>query len=423
MRQALFLLSIIAFVLSGCAGKERIPAGSIVITLWTASNPYEIKWAKHVVEEWSRENPHVIIKSQPIPEGTSSEEILMASVLAGTTPDICANLSPTIVEQFRQAHALVCIDDHPELRRYIEERVPEEPLKGFFSPDGRLYQVPWKCNPVLMFYNRKICDSIGALPPATYSEWLAMAHILREKMPGVSMTQFDSSSVWHKRFFDFFTLYIAASGGKTLLNEEGRIDVDNETAISVIEFLRENFKEGYSTIELIPGQPFVQGQIATYVSGTWNVAALALEAPEIEYDVAPVPVPDDYDFKIPVHTFADPKCIGIFSSTKHPAECAEFVRFMCSRSMDARLASECGQLPYRKDMLRDEEFRPVFQKVPKLRKFAESVPYTRSMDQSLRLMELFDAFAIEYVDVAVRNIRTPEEGLRRAQRRMEEIAR
>ena len=423
MKQRVKLTLLIACIVLffGCSREEKAPPGSVLITLWTGSNPYEMKWAEAVVSEWNKRNPTIIVKTQPIPEGQSSEEILIASVIAKTSPDICANLSPIVVEQFRQAHALVCLNDQPRLFRAITERVPEDILRGFVSPDGRLYQVPWKGNPVLMFCNLKQYRDVGAPPPRTYSDWLKAAGAIRFRKPGDYITQFDPSIIWHKHLYDFYTLYIAASGGKTLFNEAKKVDINNSTAIQVLKFLRENYSRDYVPMQLIPGPAFLSERIASYISGSWNIASLSQEAPQVEYDVFPIPVPDGYDFREPVHTYADPKCIGIFSNTKHPAECAAFVQFMCSRENDALLVQTCYQLVYRKSLLGDELFEKAFRDTPKLRKFAEALPYVRSYDQSPCLLELFDALAMEYVDVVVRGIRSPEEGLKRAQARMEEI--
>lgn len=403
----------------GCSREDKVPPGSVVIKLWTASNPDEMAWAEELLREWRVVNPHIIVRAQPVPESKSSEEILMASVIAGTTPDIYANLSPVIVEQLRNAKALECIDEYPELLNSLKERVPEEPMRGFVSPDGYLYQVPWKCNPVMMFCNVEKLDAMGAKPPRTYSEWLNLASRIRKSMPGVYMTQFDISTIWHKHLFDFYPLYIAASSGQTLM--DGKINVDNEYSLQVMSFLRQNFIEEYVPMEFIPGNAFGDEKVLFYISGPWNVPFLNRERPELKYDVFPVPVPDGYDFGKPVHTFADPKCIGIFRTTKYKAECAQFVQFMCSRRIDAMFVKKCQQLVYRKDLHSDEMFCETFKKYPVLKKFAEAVPYTRSVDLTPRLMELLDALSIEYVDVVVRGIRTPEEGLKRAQKRMEEI--
>jgi multiple sugar transport system substrate-binding protein len=421
-KRGLFILVIIiscVFSLPGCGKKEHYPPGARVIKLWTASNPYEIEWASGVVKAWNESHPDVYVSSQPIPEGRSSEEILMASVLARTTPDICANLSPTVVERFRRAGALVALDDYPLLMNALRERVPEESFRFFISPDGRLYQVPWKCNPIAMFCNMRLFREAGASPPATYSEWLKAAGLIQKGAKGSYMTFFDTSITWYKRFFDFYTLYIAASGGKTLLDETGEPDIMNPAALSVMTFLRENFEKGYAPLEITPGDPFIFQRVAVNISGPWNVAFIDQAGKGIDYDIFPVPVPDEC--RDPGCTFADPKCMGIFTTTKYPRDCAEFVAFMCNRDNDAHLVSTCSQLVYRKNLLDDEAFRGIFEKAPMLKKFARMVPSTRSVDHSAEIMELFDALSMEYVDIAVRRLRSPEEGLKRAQETMRAI--
>lgn len=416
----ILFLTFIIFV-TGCTRKEIYPEGAVVIKLWTPNNPYEINWADSVVKAWNESHPNIFVSAQPIPEGRSSEEILMASVLAKTTPDICANLSPTLVERFRKAGALVALNDLPALMNALLLRVPEEPLKDFISPDGRLYQIPWKCNPIAMFCNMGILEKCGVKPPVTYSEWMNGASLLRKSLPGMNMAFFDTSITWHKRFFDFYTLYIAASGGKTLLNKKGEPDIVNPAARKVMEFLQANFQNKYVPLEITPGDPFTFQRVAVNISGPWNVAALKQDADFINYDVFPVPVPDDYQGDTPPYTFSDPKCIGIFSTTKHPVECAEFAAFMCNRSNDAQLVRISSQLVYRKDLQKDPLFIEIFKKTPVLEKFARLVPKTRSIDNSPQIMELFDALSMEYVDIAVRRLRTADEGLKRAEARMREI--
>lgn len=417
----LFVLLAFVAALSGCSRKTSTPPGTIVITVWIANNPYEIEWAREVVRQWNEKNPSVIVKAQPIPEGRSSEEILMASVLAGTAPDICASLSPTLVEQFRAAKALVCIEDQPQLRSCIVERVPEESLRQFISPDGHLYQVPWKCNPIMMFCNDAIFDKAGVRPPRTYSEWMKAAEAICTSQKGVYMTFFDSSITWYKRFFDFYALYIAATGGKTLLDENQVPSINNKEALQVMSFLRENFEHRYSPAEITPGDAFLNERVAVNISGPWNVAALAAEKPELRYTVLPPPVPDGSVSGKPVHCYADPKSMAIFSTAAHPEECARFLAFALSRENDAMLMKKCMQLVYRKDLVTDPAFQEVYEAHPALRVFSEAVPYTSSLDSSPRLMELFDILSMEYVDVAVRRIRPCEVGLEKAERLMKEL--
>jgi multiple sugar transport system substrate-binding protein len=413
---SLLLIMLILF-LGGCARTSSAP-GKKVITLWVSSNPYEIEWADEVVRQWNNNHPDMPVKSQPVPEGRSSEEILMASVIARTTPDICANISPTLVEQFRRAHALAALDTYPDLMTALKERVPEDSLREFVSPDSHLYQVPWKCNPILMFCNMRIFKESGAVPPSTYAEWMNAAAAITGSHKGVSMTFFDTSVTWYKRFFDFYALYIAASGGKTLLDSNGVPSLHNETALSVMSFLCENFRRGFAPLEITPGDPFLNQRVAVNISGPWNVANLAGEGKDIDYDIFPLPTPGEHQAS---YTFADPKCIGIFTTARHPEACARFVEFMINSKNDGQLVKKCCQLVYRRHIETSPDCAEAFSTYPVLKKFAEAVPGAHSIDQAPRIMEIFDVLSMEYADCAVRGIRSSRDALSRAEKRMKEL--
>ena len=62
------------------------------LTYWSANNPEEMEFAENRIKIWNNENREFPIHFQPVPEGSSSEEIILASVVGKTTPDIYANM-------------------------------------------------------------------------------------------------------------------------------------------------------------------------------------------------------------------------------------------------------------------------------------------------------------------------------------------
>ena len=47
------------------------------------------------------------------------------------------------------------LDTFPDGDLDVEERTGKQWLDQYRSPDGRFYQIPWKVNPVMIFYNKK----------------------------------------------------------------------------------------------------------------------------------------------------------------------------------------------------------------------------------------------------------------------------
>ena len=63
----------------------------------------------------------------------------------------------------------------------------------------------------------------------------------------------DIRATWWQRFFDFYALYIAASGGKTLVKQD-QVIFNNRAAVQVFEFLQNIFKNGYFPREKVTGR-------------------------------------------------------------------------------------------------------------------------------------------------------------------------
>ena len=127
------------------AAKARGP-----ITIWYSNNAEEVAWGKQMVAAWNAEHADQKITAQEIPTGKSSEEVIGAAITAGNAPCLIFNTSPASVSQFQKQGGLVPLD-----ASYIEERSGDV-AQQYKSPDGKYYQLPWKSNPVMIFYNKKV---------------------------------------------------------------------------------------------------------------------------------------------------------------------------------------------------------------------------------------------------------------------------
>ena len=97
---------------------------------------------------------------EEIPAGKSSEEVIGASITAGNTPCLIFNTAPAAVPQFQKAGGLVALDDFADGASYIKDRTGDRADQYKFT-DGKFYQMPWKTNPVMIFYNKKVFTKAG----------------------------------------------------------------------------------------------------------------------------------------------------------------------------------------------------------------------------------------------------------------------
>ena len=100
------------------------------------------------------------IAADQIPAGKSSEEVIGAAITAGTTPCLIFNTAPAAVPQFQKAVGLVSLSDFSDGITAIESRSGDR-ASQYKSPDGKYYQMPWKTNPVMIFYNKDVFQKAG----------------------------------------------------------------------------------------------------------------------------------------------------------------------------------------------------------------------------------------------------------------------
>ncbi len=415
-----FLLGALLVSFSTTACMRSDANKSHTITYWSANNQYEQDLAKVVVAEWNRLHPDMPVKHQPIPEGQSSEEVILAAVVGDSPPDIYSNMWPGDVQLYVDAGVLAPMSDFADFDSVANTRLPADVIEEARSHDGKLYQMPWKTNPIMMIYNKKMLAENGfANPPRTYSEFQQQAEVITADLDGDGYTDrymglADIRVLWWQRFFDFYTFYIAASGGKTLL-KNGAVCFDNPAAVAVFDFFRSMYENRYFPMEKYQGRvdPFLSGRVATRFTGPWEITHAEKLKPEgFEYDFAPVPAPDT--LRGPVYTYGDFKNIVMFKTDRARKRVWQFVKFMISRRNDLRLLQMTNQLPLRKKLLDEPRFQEYFRHNPMMLRFAEQAEHVRGADVCKDLKEIFDAISQEYEACVLYGAKSSEQAVRDA---------
>jgi multiple sugar transport system substrate-binding protein len=407
---------------------ERAAEGSIELTYWPAANPFEVDLARRLAADWNAHHPDVQVRVQPIPAGRSSEEVLLAAVVGNATPDICSNVSSGLLARLVRAGAVHRLDNLAATAARLDERANEPMLGPLRLPDGGIYAVPWKTNPMMLMYNVDQLAEADVPPPRTYGELIsALRRLVRDTDGDGRLDRWGFwarlKTTWFERFYDFYPLYLAASGGRTLVSR-GEVSFENEAAVEAIEVLRQAFAE-----ELLPRSnfegrdPFMDGTVAMKVVGPWFVKELEeLKIPGLRYDVTPVPVPDGDDPDA-AYVFADLKSIAVFSTTRHPVAAARFVAYLTSPEADRLLIEEAAQLPYRRELASDGRFSLALTRWPTLVAYAAHADRSRDIDIDPDIVEIFDILSEAYEAAAIYGTMSPEQAIREAAGEVREVLR
>lgn len=389
-------------VLTACArdGDEEDEAGgeeaSGPIDIWYSNNEAEIAWGQAVVEAWNAEHPDEEVSAQEIPAGDSSEEVIQASIAAGNTPCLIYNTSPAAVPQFERQGGLVALDEFSDGASYVQERTGEG-VEQYQSADGQYFQLPWKANPVMVFYNRALFEEAGIdseePPLATYEEFLQTSRTLVESGAAEAAIWPSPASQFFQPWFDFYPLFAAQTGGAQLV-EEGEPRFASEEGLAVAGFWRTMYDEGLSPKEEAAGDAFADGQSAMAIVGPWAIAVYG----EVDWGVVPVPTADGTPVE-ETYTFSDAKSIGLYSSCENRATAWEFLKFSTSEENDGLLLAETGQMPMRADL--PGTYADYFEENPDYQLFADQAARTVEVPNVENSINMWQTFRNAYSEAVI----------------------
>jgi multiple sugar transport system substrate-binding protein len=397
------------------------------LLFWCSNNRGEIEFTEHFVNQWNDKNT-TTVRFQPIPEGQSSEEVILASVVGKTTPDIYSNMWQGSVEMYGKAGVLVALDTLDGFSEFIKARCTKKVVEEITSSDGHIYQVPWKINPIMTIYNKKLETDFG-LPglPLSYTSYLEAGEKIKDDNDNDGyIDQYVGYTavkvIWYERLMNFYPLYIASSDGGDLI-KDNKAAFNNEHAIGVFRFLQELYqKEYFSKERLSAGQDrFITEDIFTQWTGPWTIRHVDKfkQRDDFEFDFFPMLVPEDREG--PVYTYSDPKNIVIFNTCNNPQKAWDFIKTLVDKEGDKKLLETTTQLPNRKNLETDEYFQDYFETHPKMKAFAKQANYIKGVDNCEIIVEVFDIISQEYEACVIYNKKTPEEAIDDAARAVDNL--
>ncbi len=391
-----FVGVVIALLLTGCG--DSTPARSIdgdnvrgPIKIWLSNNKDESAWGNALVKQWNAANPDQPVSVQEIPAGKSSEEVIGAAVTAGTTPCLIYNVAPAAVDQFQQAGGLVNLSAYPDGNSYIEARTGPR-VNQFRSSDGKFYQMPWKQNPVLMFYNKKIFRDAGLNadnpPIATWDDFLATSKTLVASGKVLYAIGPSPSGEGFQSWFDFYPTFIAQTGLQLVVDNQAAFATPDGKAVG--DFWRQLYVNKLAPTEVAQGDRFPSKQVAMTIVGPWAAPLYK----DMDFDIAPLPTRTGTTFK-DLRTFSDEKSVGMFTSCNNRGTAWDFLRFSTSVQQDGALLDATGQLPVRQDIAK--VYADYFVKNPKMAPFAAVADQVVEVPNVTNSVQVWQTFRDYYV--------------------------
>jgi multiple sugar transport system substrate-binding protein len=349
------------------------------------------------VGDWNAAHPKEKVTAQEIPAGKTSEEVIGAAITAGNAPCLVFNTSPAAVPQFQKQGGLVALDDFPGAIEYIESRSGDTATQ-YKSPDGKYYQLPWKSNPVMIFYNKDLLKKAGIDPEnpplSTYEDFLATSETIVSSGAAQAAIWPAPTSEFFQSWFDFYPLYAAETGGRQLV-EDGKATFDDADGKAVANFWATMYAKGYAPKERYNGDSFADGKAAMAIVGPW---AIAVYGDKVDWGAAPVPTSDGISAE-ETYTFSDAKNVAIYTACKAKGTAWRVLKFATSKEQDGSLLDKTGQMPLRADL--EAAYPDYFSAHPDYTEFAAQASRTVEVPNVPNSIEIWQKFRDQYSSAVI----------------------
>ncbi|MBG6055682.1 multiple sugar transport system substrate-binding protein [Salinibacterium sp. CAN_S4] len=402
---------------SGGGGASTASDGRGDITIWYSNNEQEVQWGQQMVDAWNAANPDEQIKGQEIPAGKSSEEVIGAAITAGNAPCLIYNTAPSAVGQFEKQGGLVDLSSIDGGAEYIEERSGDI-AQQYQNPEGDYFQMPWKSNPVVIFYNKDLFAEAGLDPEnpklSTYEEFLATSKTLVDSGVSTVAIQPAPTSEFFQVQFDFYPLYAAATGGKQIVENDESTFAD-QAGYDVADFWATMYENNYSSKEQFQGDSFAEGYSSMAIVGPWAVSVYD----DVNWGSVAVPTKDGTD-PADAWTFSDAKNIGLYSACENQATAWDVLKFSTSTEQDQKLLELTGQMPIRTDL--QSTYADYFAANPAYEAFGDQASRTVEVPSGPNTVQMLQTFRDAWSESVIFGKGDPESALDDAAIEIDEIA-
>jgi len=361
MRSALIVLIAAVLLAVGCAkeGGEE----STVITVWETYSAEERAIFLTWVEQFEKANPGISVEVTNIPFDGMEPKIL-TSLATETAPDI-GRVDVAFLPKLAIRGALQPLDEYG-----IDGLKGELRAVALSScvVDGKTYGLPDQVNGLCLFYNRELFEQAGLDPddpPDDWEEFVEYAVTLTDPEKGVFGFGMRNSLWWSLPFIYSF-------GGQILTDDNRKCALAEDGAVAGFQFKADLYSKhkveggAWRSGGIRDDLGFQNRKYAMIFNGPWAVGGL--EKGGIDFDVALIP-----EGPAGRATNVGGNNLVVFSTSEHPKEACELMKFVTSKEAQAEWANTLGQIPVNtgSDPLID------FERHPYLKIFMEQMDYAK----------------------------------------------
>lgn len=367
----ILMIGISITVISGFAfasgGTESEDGPETFTMYWNTNHRYDVY--QEVIDDFAAEyNLEIDLQTYLWPDMRTK---LLTDFSGGTVPDLIQTPAPWISE-FGSQGLMTGLDDRidawPESSDWFDTAWIE------VTSGGVRYGVKNHHTTFGLFYNKDLFEAAGLdpdSPPQTLTEFRDYMEIIAEELgPDILGFAFDQDAGYIVNFF--------ANAETPALIDDNEIAMATPEVREALEILQEIASNEWALIAE-PGasyqnarRAFIEGSVAMMLSGPWDLANLAQNAPDMDYGIS---VPPHIQGVEP-RTIVAGTAIGIPAGAEHADLAWELLTRLTALDIQVAATEEAGMLMPRKSWAES----PVVQSKEGVSDFAKIVPYAIPFD-------------------------------------------
>jgi len=415
----LFVLWLILFVRSD----ERIPTDRTVIRLWAVTGAEDVD---PPAPRWFNESQDAIhLRPVGLPFMEIEQKFLTA-VVGNVPPDLFEYFGS--VAQWSTRGALMPLDDFME-RDGFDRSAIFEALWDEMMWEGRTFAIPTGTANEAFYWNKEHFREAGLdpeRPPETWEE-------LEEYAVSLTKYRADGSieragyipGYWAPGASPLFLNWAVQKGARFLSEDGTRVTLTERANVEALAWEGRLFERlGRQALIAKRGSygygsqhGFHSGNLSMIVQKSSFVQELGMFAPDLDYGVAPLPIPEGGKRGV----VAGSVWIGIPAGAPNPEEAWEYIKFYTQSDIQARVAEWNSEQNLASFFPADIEAAnsEAAQSIPHIDVFVQSMEWAHTstvvpLAHTQFWRSYFDAW-----DRVMRGTQTAEEALRQAEREVQ----
>ena len=297
--------------------------------IWSDEENYISK----VVEQYNAQSDSVHVEMLSI-ANDSYDDKLKVMMAAGDEADIVDIRGLAQVTQYRETGSLLDLTD---LVKNSELDISKYGAMWDSSyPDGQIFALPTRTTCWMLFYNPDLLEEAGVKMPEQLT-WTEYAQMAKKLTKGAG-----PDKQWGGYWVDWHTQFIATQQGVY-------VNADDVSAVQEsLEMLNQLYNVDKTHMSLGEMKAtdtqyladFENKRAALMPQGEWMINMLLNDTSagktDVNWEIAPMPIPDGVE---PGTTWGQFQFAGITSTTKHPGESFDFLKYLCGPEGAAIYAS------------------------------------------------------------------------------------